>query len=220
MILFHVILDSHDEIPFIDAKIPKKSISSGRRILWEGQPATIRGVGKISSVFSRLLQSNNLEFDFVTDEKYFKFLNKYTERDTFDLLKKDLSEIASNINIVPWTPENLSASAKDSTIAMIPIDLTVPMQRLKPENRLLIMWRLGLPCLTSSSPAYTRVAEDAGVTVVCTDLNIWVENFQHLLDNPIFAQEEVVRGQNYLLENHTRAILLKKWDKVIESVIG
>ena len=216
----HVILDSHDEIPYIDAKIPKTSISSGHRILWEGQPATIRGVGKISSVLSRLLLCNSLEIDFVTDEKYFKFLNKYAEKDTFDLLKKDLSKIASSINILPWTPENLLARAKDCTIAMIPIDLTVPMQRLKPENRLLIMWRLGLPCLTSSSPAYTRVAEKAGVTVVCEDLDTWVENFQHVLDDPIFAQEEAVRGQSYLLENHTRAILLKKWDKVIESVIG
>jgi len=216
----HVILDSHEEIPFLDARIPKGIIPSCRRILWEGQPATIRGVGKISSVLSRLLQSNSLEFDFVTDEKYFKFLNKYTERDTFDLLKKDLSGITNSINIVPWTPENLFARAKDSTMAMIPIDLTVPIQRLKPENRLLIMWRLGLPCLTSNSPAYTRVAGKAGVTVVCEDLDVWVENFQHLLDDPIFAQEEVIRGQNYLLENHTRTILLNKWDKVIESVIG
>lgn len=216
----HVILDSHDEFPFMDAKSIGATITSDHRILWEGQPATIRGVGKISMVLSKLLQNNSLEFDFVTDEKYFKFLNKYSERDTFKLLKKDLYEIANAINIVPWTPENLLARAKESTIAMIPIDLAVPMQRLKPENRLLIMWRLGLPCLTSSSPAYKRVSEKAGANVVCEDLDVWLENFQRLLNDPIFAQAEVIRGQNYLLENHNRRILLNKWDKAVESVIG
>lgn len=103
---------------------------------------------------------------------------------------------------------------------MIPIDLTVPMQKLKPENRLLIMWRLGLPCLTSPSPAYTRVSNIAGVKAVCDSPDAWLENFSNLLSNPTFAYEEVLRGQNYLRENHNRELLLDKWDQAIESVIG
>jgi hypothetical protein len=215
----HVILDSHDEFPFIRPKKPNKNTAPISRILWEGQPATIRGVREISSVLYSLAQSQNLEFNFVTDEKYFKFLNKYFQRDTLDLLKKDLSTVAHDIHLIPWTPENLLSSADNGCISMIPIDLTVPMQKLKPENRLLIMWRLGLPCLTSASPAYSRVAMKAGVNAVCHDQKAWAQNFQLLLDNPVFAYQEVVRGQEYLLENHNRRLLLKKWDAAIESVV-
>ena len=103
---------------------------------------------------------------------------------------------------------------------MIPIDLTIPMQKLKPENRLLIMWRLGIPCLTSPSPSYMRVARKAGVTAFCLTPEIWLENFNRLLSDPVFAREEVLRGQAYLYEYHNREGLLVKWDQVFESVVG
>ena len=103
---------------------------------------------------------------------------------------------------------------------MIPIDLSIPMQKLKPENRLLIMWRLGLPCLTSPSPAYTRVAHQAGVNAICDNLQDWFENFNQLLNDPVFALNEIIAGQNYLRDNHNRTILLNKWDLAIESVMG
>lgn len=216
----HVILDSHEEIPFTKARVRGVTPAGSHQILWEGQPATLPGVGKISQVLTSLSLSYRLEFNFVTDLEYFKFLNRYYEKSTMNLLRKDFSRITRNLNLVPWTPENLYSSSKNSNIAMIPIDLTVPMQRLKPENRLLIMWRLGLPCLTSASDAYSRVSEKAGVSAICPNLDTWMLNFRHLLDDPVFAYEEVIRGQEYLRENHTRNLLLSKWDIAFESVIG
>jgi hypothetical protein len=216
----HVILDSHDEIPFIDPPSSRNSISDNHRILWEGQPATIGGVKIISPALAKLSKTNSFNLDFVTDEKYFQFLNKYIERSTLSLLKKDLGQLIDLVNIVPWTPKNLVERAKASSIAMIPIDLSVPMQRMKPENRLLIMWRLGLPCLTSPSPAYIRVATQAGVSAVCNTLEEWFENFNKLLGDPSYALNEITAGQNYLRENHNQNVLLKKWDLAFESVVG
>jgi hypothetical protein len=103
---------------------------------------------------------------------------------------------------------------------MIPVDLSIPMQRLKPENRLLIMWRLGLPCLTSSSPAYLRVMSKAGTTGICILDEDWKTNFERLLNDRSFAYDEVKRGQTYLRENHTSSILLNKWDEAIASALG
>jgi hypothetical protein len=82
------------------------------------------------------------------------------------------------------------------------------------------MWRLGLPCLTSPSPAYIRVASQAGVNAVCDTPKVWLENFNNLLSNPSFALEEIHRAQNYLHEHHNREGLLNKWDQAIETVIG
>lgn len=216
----HIILDSHDEIPLIDPNLNRGKPSSKKVILWEGQPATIRGVKQISSILYHLAKVNDLRFDFVTDEKYFQLLGKYFKRDTLHLLKRDLAPMIDQISLTPWSPSSLTASAKMSAISMIPIDLSIPMQRLKPENRLLIMWRLGLPCLTSPSPAYIRVAGQAEVNAICDTPKIWFENFSKLIDDPNFAREEVLRGQNYLSEHHSREILLKKWDFVMESVMG
>jgi hypothetical protein len=216
----HIILDSHEEIPLLSKKDNAFKFHFDRRILWEGQPATIRGVQQLSSALSELTRTNSLQFNFVTDQSYFQFLGKYLKRSTLRLLETDLSGVFDRVSITPWTTTNLINCAEKSEIAMIPIDLSVPMQRLKPENRLLIMWRLGLPCLTSASPAYTRVALKAGTKTVCETPNDWLENFKNLLANPSFAHQEVLRGQNYLHENHTSTILLNKWDRAIESVIG
>lgn len=215
----HVILDSHEEIPFIDAKFLEFKNQNVIRVLWEGQPATIRGIRDISASLVSLTESNSLHFDFVTDENYFQFLGKYFKRSTLSLLEKDLCEIFPKVSITPWTLSNLIKSAKGSSIAMIPIDLSVPMQRLKPENRLLIMWRLGLPCLTSSSPAYLRVSSKAGVSVTCNDSSAWISGFNRLIDDSKFAYDEILKGQDYLRNFHTRNILLDKWDKAIDSVL-
>ena len=216
----HVILDSHEEIPFIEIGVRSKLLSNEIRILWEGQPATIRGVGGIASELYQLSETNDLRFDFVTDQKYYKFMNKYIEGDTLELISKDLPQISSNANIIDWSISNLVASAQKCEIAIIPIDLRVPIQRLKPENRLLIMWRLGLPCLTTASPAYIRVSQIAGVNAICKNPQDWLENFNRIITDKSFAQKEVLRGQNYLSEFHSREILLGKWDAAFESALG
>jgi hypothetical protein len=216
----HVILDSHDEIPFTSIKYSDFKNNMRNQVLWEGQPATIRGVRSISATLSQLTKTDNLYFDFVTDENYFKFLGKFVKRDTLSLLRNDLSEIDSNIRLTPWTLNNLLNSATRSSIAIIPVDLSVPMQRLKPENRLLIMWRLGVPCLVSATPAYIRVSNIAGVDAVCNDLDAWLNNSYRLIKDPKFSYDEIRRGQNYLRSFHTQKILLDKWDKAVESVLN
>ena len=216
----HVILDSHDEIPFLKPLHPNQMKAREFRILWEGQPATIRGVRQISSALAHLATTNDLHINFVTDQNYFQFLGTHFERNTLALLSRDLREVHDKISIIPWNPINLVETARNSTVAMIPIDLSVPMQRLKPENRLLIMWRLGLPCLCSASPAYIRVSDVAGVSSTCEDEEVWNIRFSKLFNDPVFAFEEIVRGQSYLYEYHNRSVLLDKWDRVVESVMG
>jgi hypothetical protein len=216
----HVILDSHDEIPVLEPSRYKIQTPGQFRILWEGQPATIRGVRQISSTLSRLATSKDLNFDFVTDENYFQFLGRFIKRSTLTLLTNDVKVSREKINIIPWSPDNLVRAAKKSAMAMIPINLSVPMQRLKPENRLLIMWRLGLPCLCSPSPAYTRVSNLAGVRSVCNDEAEWFSNFSRILEDPNYAFEEVSRAQSFLLDYHNKKLLLEKWDRAFESVLG
>ncbi len=216
----HIILDSHNEIPFLDYAQRESLNEHASSILWEGQPGTIRGVKQISELLQIIANKNDVQFDFLTDQTYFKLLNKYFKRSTLELIKKDLGAISEKSRIISWSPENLFVAAQRARVAMIPIDLSIPMQRLKPENRLLIMWRMGLPCLTSPSEAYRRVANKAGVNVACENSNEWLSEFQKILEDPHRGREQVLRGQNYLRENHNELILLKKWDDAIESAMS
>ena len=214
----HVILDSHAEFPTLPPRKPNKHESP--HLLWEGMPATIRGISQVVEAISESKLKNLVDLEFVTDLSYFVFHGKYFERDTQSLISKLLKNSEVQSTLKPWSNKNLITAAQRASLGVIPINLEHPLQFFKPENRLLIMWRLGLPCLTSPSPAYIRVASQAGVKAICDSPKIWHENFSNLLDDPKFASEEVLRGQNYLREHHSREALLKKWDCALDSVMG
>ena len=215
----HVILDSHDEIPLVTPGRDSLGMFPFRQLLWEGKPATLGGVNTIYSSLNEIAKAAPISMRFVTDESYFMIANKYLNRRSSAILKKHSKQNLQQMKIVPWSIENLVSSAKESTLAVIPLDLTVPMQRLKPENRLLIMWRLGLPCLTSETPAYKRVAIKAGVEVVCQDSKHWVESISRFLSDSKYALNQVSSGQTYIHENHSSKVILEKWDHAINSAL-
>ncbi len=216
----HVILDSHEEFPFLEFSPKNQSEKSHSQIFWEGQPATIRGVKQISPILSKMEVKNSLNLNFVTDSTYFQFLGRFIEKDTKVQIQRDLKDFSDKVSVIDWSVKNVCDSARQSDLAVIPIDLSIPMHRLKPENRLLIMWRLGLPCLTSASPAYVRVSKMANVTSACLNESDWLENFAKLLDDRSFARDQVLRGQSYIRENHNKEMLLKKWDTALETALN
>jgi len=213
----HPILDSHDEISFLPYR--SQEGNQKKEILWEGLPATIGGFKEIQSALEKVLKGSSVTLNFVSDLQYFKILGSYIPAKTDVLLKKSLGESYSNARLVPWSVDNLTKFAMQSSASIIPVRLLSPLQFLKPENRLLIMWRLGLPCLTSNLPSYSRVNEIAGVDGICETLESWSTKLELVLGNDSLKEEMVSRGQSYLKEFHNTDVLLEKWDRAIFSVL-
>ncbi len=213
----HVILDSHDELPLI--AFTNKGKAENRQLLWEGLPATIGGLAQIASALASANETLEVELNCVTNTDYFKFLGRYFRGDTLLLLKHKLGAGYQHSKIIPWSVENLVATAQKVSCAVIPIDLGSSLQNLKPENRLLIMWRLGLPCLTSPSPAYMRTSNGAGTDTICFTGEDWDKKLTWIFDNSDVAESIVNKGQSYLQEFHNTDLLLEKWDHVFSSVI-
>lgn len=213
----HVILDSHAELPLLP--FTNKGKVENKQLLWEGLPATIGGLTQIASALDSASERYAIELSCVTNTDYFKFLGKYFHGDTASLLKRRLGAGYQHSKIIPWSIKNLVTAAKLASCAVIPIDLSGPLQNLKPENRLLIMWRLGLPCLTSPSPAYIRSSESAGSDTICFTGEDWEMKMTEILENSDVAESIVKKGQVYLQEFHDTDALLEKWDRVFNSVV-
>lgn len=212
----HIILDSHNEIPLLNTNFTN---SDSKSILWEGQPVTLGGVLGISEVLLDEFYERNTQINFITNEKYFKYLGKYSSRNTHSLLSSHLGAMVTERSIIPWTVDSLTNYAKLSSAAILPVLLSNPIQYLKPENRLLIMWRLGLPTLTSNTPAYARVARETGLDFICENLPEWKQKIDKVLSDQRYAAEMVSVGKDYLYKTHNNEQLLKKWDAAIESVL-
>lgn len=215
----HVILDSHEEIPLLPFARPKLNSKQTPHILWEGMPATLGGVGEIRGALATLQERHGIHLDFVTDPTYHRLLGKFFSTNTSSLLRRRLQDVYAVSEIIPWSQSNLVDAAQRSSVAIIPIQLQNKLQYMKPENRLLIMWRLGLPCLTSSSPAYKRVALSAGTDTLCETPKQWESQLSRILEDHEFAKDVVAKGQAYLAENHNSEILLSKWDRAFQSVL-
>lgn len=213
----HVILDSHDELPMLKySRNARKKVSS---ILWEGMPATITGLKAIVPTLEKVGENSKLNLTLVTNEEYFLLLNKHFSRKTNNLVNSMFGTPKYSYNIAPWSVRNLVRHAVSSDLAVIPIDLSAPIQYLKPENRLLIMWRLGLPCLTSPSPAYKRVARAANTDAICNTDDEWRAGIERNICFEDYAETQVLNGQEYLRKFHSSEVLLSRWDRAIASVL-
>lgn len=214
----HTILDSHDEIPLLEYRGRKSKLDNSNFLLWEGLPVTLGGIKTINSALIQENSTHGTGIKFVTNQEYFRLLGQFFPSSTAKLLSKLLGPMARDTELIPWSVENLVSSAKLSNAAIIPILLPNKLQYLKPENRLLIMWRLGLPTITSATPSYTRVSNISGSNIVCESDSEWVERL-NLLHNQDYAEDLVRRGQDYLKNYHSKELLLLKWDRAIESVL-
>ena len=208
-----VILDSHEEFPMIEPELIRKE---SFHLLWEGMPYTLDAIRELKLAFEEI---EDLGMNVVSDREFFRILGRYFPMSTQKLIERCLNGHESRISLAPWTQENLVRSARDSSIAVLPIDMQDPIQVYKAENRLLIMWRLGLPCLVSPTLAYSRVMNSVGENLICNSTVEWLNKITLLRDSDGHRSEIVEKGQQYLRDFHSSEILLNKWDSLIEATL-
>lgn len=204
------ILDNHSEFPFL--KFRQKS-DTQFSLFWEGTTHTLRGLEKLITRFS----VGRMPINIVTDPTHSRLMGKYFKEDVGQRLKRTLKEYPFRFE--SWSKENVVLNAQKSSLALLPVDLTSSLQILKPENRLLIMFRLGLPCLTTNLASYKRIENYIVAKITCDSYEDWSESIHKFQHNPDLMEQQVAKGQKYLLENHTEEILYSKWDQAFESLI-
>jgi hypothetical protein len=214
----HPILDSHDEFPLLVPRIvPVKNKEI--RLFWEGLPFTLPNLSIFESVLKDIDSGISVTLSVVTDSRYPKYLGKYLTRDTSRYIQKTFPILSSKMNLVPWSPSRVKESAVTSDLGILPISINEPMNNYKAENRLLIMWRLGLPVLASPTKAYARVFNSIGSDGICTDAQNWVRQLENFTRDEESFMDQIRRGQEYLSEHHSREKLLQSWDTAIGSVL-
>ena len=208
----HVILDFHSEIPELTLSNRQEAEFS---ILWEGQAATLDALLKLSEVFEHCRQRfTSVRLFLVTDLRKYRFNNRYFGKDTESFANKLSRDSDLKITLLPWSVENLKNAAKQSNLAVIPVDLTRKSQILKPENRLLIMWRLGLFAIASATPAHLRVQNMLGVPFACKNIKDWTNAIDQFSREKSNLNDFSIRSREYLLTNHNDDLLVSKWNNV------
>jgi hypothetical protein len=208
------ILDFHTEI--IPLPQHRKEVSQ-INFLWEGLPTTLNGFSQLSRIFDGEMKHKR-KLKLITNPSAYKFLGRYRLIDPEKEVRKQLHLTQDEIEVWPWTVQNLTQQSSISHMGLIPIDVSKGYNHMKAENRLLILWRLSLPVLVSPLGSYLRVMDKAGIDLVCFSRDDWFRKSEMLLNDQDYYAEMVSKSRTYLDMNHTEKIVLNKWDQVLEML--
>jgi hypothetical protein len=209
-----IILDNHSELKEITYN------PANRGILWEGFGSNLKHLKECSNELSRLLIEYDATLHLVTDEHFYRFGNRIGKVRTRDFLKRIFVNTQNRIKLHQWTVKNLESVASECRFAIIPINRNDVFGRSKCENKLLAMWTLGLPTLTSDTPAYKRVLKVSNQEDFVVKSGDWNVALVKAFSDDKTLIESRSNGIEYVKSNHQESQLLEKWRQTITSYLN
>lgn len=210
----HIILDAHTSV----TRTIKTdySVEPGRpfRLVWEGLPHTLGSLAQIAPVLEKLREQYPIEMHVVTDREYFRYMGQYGKTSTVETAQRFLPEVQFH----EWTEADCADIICSCDLAVIPLSLIDPFAAGKPENKLLLFWRMAMPVVTSASPAYTRAMRAAGMSYTAIDQAGWLTNIEQLLGDEAARRQAGTLGRAYADSEFSEASLLDRWDAVFSSI--
>jgi hypothetical protein len=216
----YVILDDHSELDAARQarKIHNAEIAYPKYIFWEGFGYTIKHFEFLASNLDEFMHRSGYRLFILTNLNFARWGGYLGKVNAEKLIKKWFPKSKNQIEIIPWSIENVIRCASLSDFAIIPVDTNDKFANLKPENKLLSMWHLGLPTLFSNTYAYRRVANEVVIPELCIDAHGWHATLEDLNFDSI--GDSVSKTDKYIDEKHTKEILVEKWQCVFESVLA
>jgi hypothetical protein len=206
----HISLDYFSE----DINFKKVYVDNNNKIklVWEGQAYTVENLLLINSVLEKL--KNKIELHIITDP-VIKFPFNIFNRKTNTILKS----LACQYYIYDWNRSDFCKIISNCDLAIIPISAKNSMMWHKPENKLLLFWEIGIPTLTTNTPAYKHVMNIAGLDFCCTTTDEWIEKIENYINISLENKKIAIQKANfYIQENHNKDLILNKWDYIFESL--
>ena len=209
-----VILDCHIE----ECLDVKKNYEVGKiiNIGWEGQHATFPALISLIKKISETHLAPFVHFHIVTDEKTKQF-DKFRYGPS---IKNYLKKKGLPISFYPWSIKNMNKLSEICDFAILPVNLKNPMHIFKPENRLHLFWRLGLPVLASATESNLRAMKNCDQDLTATSLNDWLELIDLFKDSPSKISKYSKLSIDYINLNFSTEHYLSLWKKAFFRALG
>jgi glycosyltransferase involved in cell wall biosynthesis len=194
---------------------PKKDHSrAGKlRIVWEGQAVTIGNLQILRGALNAL--KDRVELHVVTDPLLYRTIFSKSARPVLDALQG----IDCPKFLHPWEMETFSDFITACDLAIIPIDTTDAMHKGKPENKLALLWQLGMPVLVSPTPAYQRAMAASGLDMTCSAPEEWRAQLERMIALPAAELERIGRaGRAYAETVYSAEQFAARFDAAFASV--
>jgi glycosyltransferase involved in cell wall biosynthesis len=208
----HVILDYPGELTLV----PKSDYHAGGpfRLVWEGLPYNLEAFRGIASVIQDLSQAHDLSLRIITNREFYAYARRFGKRRS-DVI---LDGLFTDYEFYEWDANLMPTLVRECDLALIPIAMNDPLAVGKSENKLVLLWRLGMPTLTSATPAYVRTMRAAGIDLTCNSPDEWQTKLNKLILEEKARQDVGRTGLTFATTIHSSERILAAWDKVWGSI--
>ena len=208
----HLVLDFQNMV----ARTVKRDYSANQpfRFVWEGLPSTLASLELLRPVLLNLRRKHPLELHVVTDLQYYRFLGQFGKSSTLKAARRVLPDAYLH----KWNEMDCSEIICSCDLAVIPVALDDRFSVGKPENKMLLFWRMGMPVVSSATPAYTRAMKAAGIDLSCSTEAHWQATLERVMVDDTLRRDAGDRGQAYVSREFGDEVLLARWDMVFASL--
>jgi hypothetical protein len=182
------------------------------KLVWEGQAGTLRSIQTLRGPLNAL--KDKVELHVVTDPSVPRWYGRLGTLPASELL----AGIECPVRFTPWRKETFSGHITAADLAIIPMDFSHPMFAQKPENKLVLLWKLGMPVLAAPTPAYRRAMGAAGLDMICETEREWTERLAALAEAPAQILAGLAsRGHDHALGAYGEADFRAPFDRMFSS---
>lgn len=183
------------------------------RIVWEGQSTTLPNLQVIREPLNDL--KDRVELHVVTDPHIHRYFGRFSAYPAMDAL----DGIECEKHFHRWDRATFSSDVTAADLAVIPIERSNALWWGKPENKLVMLWQLGMPVLTSATPAYARVMNAAQIDMTCDDFDDWRQSLERLIAAPESELGEIgARCRRYAEVAYSKELFVARFDEALASV--
>ena len=180
-------------------------------IFWEGLGSSFLPFDLLEEIFKPILSEYNFVFHFVTDLSFFKYGDAIRKVHTQDLCRNLAPTLFKQFRFYQWSEYMMNRIAISCDIAVIPLPLDHSMNYWKPENKLIHMWRMCLPTITSPIPSYERAFAESGSTLCPADIESWRETILELASSECLRKRYGSMGHKYACQSYDDQSIDKRW---------
>ena len=209
----HVVLDIQKSV----VNRVKEDYCSGLpfNLVWEGLPSNIMHLNQIQDVLKNIDKHRPLILNIVTDPERSRLLGRFGRIHSIDLARKIFNSVKLHI----WDESTCSDIIRNCDLAVIPIELSDPFAFGKPENKLLLFWRMGMPVVASATPAYLRAMEAVGSEdLACEGDKEWLTAIERMMDDETLRHDVGQAGKEYTDSFYSEEVMLARWDAMFSSI--
>jgi glycosyltransferase involved in cell wall biosynthesis len=219
----HIILDCH----FKAVRDVKTDYSIGTpvNLVWEGLPDNMPGLAQLNEVLAQLRKKHPISLHIITDLEHKKYMNKIWTKSTVQEARSlfgdvhHLFNIDSPVCLYQWNIGMFSRIVTNCDLAVIPLDPQSPLALGKPENKLVLFWRMGMPTIVTASPAYVRAMEKCGLDLYCRDRADWQDKLERLIVDYAARKTAGTLGKQCADSVYGEEVYLEQWDRLFQSVL-